>query len=498
MVIGALGLAFCAIAGAGCASAQDVSPVETPTALSFEAAQSRFERSSATLRAADHAAKAANHSARAVANLNRPTVTLSAQYLAYQKTLTLDLSQQRAEALGTTQDFLAGLPSAAPPEQAQIVGDIVARISAAMPGLFGALPAKLQYRQSDDVFRPTVQAVMPLYTGGVIPAIKRGAGANLAAAEARRQEVGELGQINLIRVYFGQLTAQALEASALETRIALDRLLYDAQRLEAAGFTPRSRTLEAQVARDAAERAYQRATLAHHTARVELAQVLDMEQVRPNTPLFVDTRPLPSAASFLGGEDAASATRQARAAGELANAGVDLARSQYRPQAFAFGSYNLNRDHALPIDPDWIAGVGVRFPLISSINRGQALAAAKEGATAASEATRAARIASTTATLRAWDMVEAARRSFVLLDANVAAAQESLRVQSVAFREGEGTLTTVLAAEAALSAARTQRIAAAYEYELSLAALLASSGRLSQFTDHMARADVRLTPTEPR
>ena len=105
--------------------------------------------------------------------------------------------------------------------------------------------------------------------------------------------------------------------------------------------------------------------------------------------------------------------------------------------------------------------------------------------------------AATTATLRAWDMVEAARRSFVLLGSNVTAAQESLRVQSIAFREGEGTLTTVLAAEATLATARTQRIASAYEYDLALAALLAASGRLDSYTEHMARADVRLSPGAP-
>lgn len=462
--------------------------------MSFEAAQIRAQSRSATLQAADHALQGAQHSATAVANLNRPIVSVSANYLAYQKTLSLDLSDQRQAALDNTQDFLGGLPATVPPEFTQIVSDITGRISAALPGLFGTIPDTLSYRQRDDVFRPAVTAVMPIYSGGVFPAIRQGAQANVAASAAKGREARELVQLNLIRVYFGQLTAEALEASALETRNALDRLLYDAQRLEAAGFTPRSRTLEAQVARDTAERAYQRATLAHQTARMELAQALEMTNVRPSTPLFIDTRPLEPATSFLGNEGRTPQTDQARAAGQLASAGVALAQSQYRPQAYAFGSYNFNRDHALPTDPDWVVGVGVRYTLMSNVNRGATLAAARENVAAANEAVRAAQTASTTATLRAWDMVEAARRSFILLATNVTAAQESLRVQNIAFREGEGTLTTVLAAEAALATARTQRIAAAYEYDLALAALLAASGRLDSYNDHMARADVRLSP----
>lgn len=96
--------------------------------------------------------------------------------------------------------------------------------------------------------------------------------------------------------------------------------------------------------------------------------------------------------------------------------------------------------------------------------------------------------------MRAWDLVEAARRSFVLLDSSLAAARENLRVQQIAFREGEGTLTTVLGAEAALAAARSQRIATAYEYDLALAGLLAASGQLDGFADYLARADIRLLP----
>ncbi len=469
-----------------------VSGMEEGTALSFDAASVRLSRTSATLQAASHSVASAEQTAKAVAALNRPLVTVSAQYLEYQKTLSLDLKDARQSALDSTQDFLGTLPSTLPPGYQQIASEITGKISAALPGLFGALPDSLSYRYRDDVFRPSVQAVLPLYTGGAITAIKRGASAGVAAAQAKEAEAQELAQINLIRVYFGQHTAQALEASAKETRDALDRLLYDAQRLEAAGFTQRARTLEAQVARDGAERAYQRAILAHQSARMELAQVLELGGVRPTTPLFVATRPLEPANGFLDNGDDTSQTRQAIAAGKLADAGVALAKSQFRPQAFAFGSYNFNKDDALPTDPDWVVGVGVRYTLLSNIDRGHALAAAREKVAAADEATRAARNASTIAVLRAWDMVEAARRSFVLLDSSMAAARENLRVQSVAFREGEGTLTTVLAAEAALSAARTQRIATAYEYDLALAGLLAASGRLPAFSDHMNAADVKL------
>ncbi|HCB76169.1 MAG TPA: hypothetical protein DEP91_08330, partial [Sphingomonas bacterium] len=148
-------------------------------------------------------------------------------------------------------------------------------------------------------------------------------------------------------------------------------------------------------------------------------------------------------------------------------------------------------------EPDWVAGVGVRYTLLSNIDRGHALAAARANAAAASDSARESRKAAVGATMRAWDLVEGARQSFLLLDSSLAAATENLRVQQVSFREGEGTLTAVLAAEAALATARTQRAATAYEYDLALAGLLAASGQLDRFPDYLRAADVRL-PLEPR
>jgi outer membrane protein TolC len=461
-------------------------------AISFDAASHRLDSVSPALSAASHAEAAARETQAAVATLRRPLVTASAQYLAYQKTLSVDLTGSKQSAESGTQDFLAGLPATVPPAFQQIAGDIVGRISQALPGLFAAIPDSLSYRYRDQLFRPTVQGVLPLYSGGAIPAIQRGARAGADMAVARAGQARELSRINLVRVYFGQLAAAELARSARETLDALDQLLSDARKLEAEGVTPRARTLEAQVARDSAARVWERAVIAQDGARDELARLLEMDAVHPSTGLFVVSRPLPPAATFLGGEADLPQSRQAEATRQVADAGVDLARARYRPQAFAFGEYNLNRNAALPTEPDWIAGVGVRYTLLSNVDRGHALNAARENAAAAADAARETRKAATSATLRAWDLVEGARRSFLLLDSSLAAAQENWRVQRVAFREGEGTLTTVLAAEAVLANARTQRAATAYEYDLALAGLLAAAGQLDRFPDYLARADIRL------
>jgi len=461
------------------------------TGLSFEAARERLGRVSPALSGADHEMRASEEQAAALKALNRPLVSASASVIEYQKTLSIDLTGQKDGFSNAANGFLDSLPGQFPPEFAAIVQQVAGRVEQALPGLLSIVPDSLDFRARDTVLQPTVTAVMPLYTGGAIPAVQRGAAAGVALARAKQAGARSLSEIKLVQAYFGQQLAVALLAAAVEARDGFDRHLVNARALEREGVIPHARVLQVQVARDAAERAVIRAEMEERTASDTLARLLDAAAgVRPTTPLFVNSRPLDPLPEFIatarGNHPQAMAADAAR---DLAGAGVDLARSRYRPQAFAFGSYNFNRDNALPTEPDWVVGVGVRYTLMSNIDRGHTLNAARERARAADDAARDVQKTITTETSRAYNLVETARRSFLLLDSGIAAAEESLRVQEIAFREGEGTATEVIDARTALTLARTQRIAAAYEYDIALSALLAASNRAGTFGDYLARPD---------
>lgn len=490
-------LIACPSAASGQTAEETGAPGDRSVAISFDAAASRLDNVSHALSGAGHEVKAAEDTADALKALNRPVITASAQYLEYQKTLSLDLSGAKSDAASATDSFLSGLPSQFAPAFQQIVGEVAGRVEQALPGLLSAIPDTLRYQYRDDVFRPTVQAVMPLYTGGAIPAIQHGALAGADVARAKQAQARELSTVNLVRVYFGQQVASQLLVSATDVRDAFDRHLSDAQKLEQQGVIPHATTLQVQVARDAAERSRLRAELDARTASDELGRLLDADGgVTPTTALFVDARPLPPVGDFLGGSDLPRA-READATRRLADAGAALAKSRFLPQAYAFGEYNFDHKQALPIEPDWVVGVGVRYTLLSNIDRRKTLDAAREHARAAADAAADVRKTLTTETVRAYDLVETARRSFLLLDSNIAAAQENLRVQQISFREGEASGAAVTEAIAALQTAETQRIATAYEYDLALAGLLAASGRLDEFSDFLSRADHRLALPRP-
>jgi outer membrane protein TolC len=418
-------------------------------------------------------------------------VSLDAQLIRFRKTFDLSLSDALDRAQSDLGAAIPGLISDLPGVPGDVLNAVGQRLEAALPEIFAALPHDIRLQVDDTTFRPTVTALQPIYTGGAIPALRRAAAANVDLAEARRQEALNLESVNLTRAYFGQVLAAEALKIALETRDGFDLHLKNARRMEEEGMLSRAQTLQVEVARDAAQRQVNRAELEHENAVASLARVADAEAgVTPTTPLFVNRDPVGPAAVFL---DSASQSNsrlvQAQAGRDLAEAGADLAASRMKPSVYAFGTYNMNPDDSLPTEPDWAFGLGARYTLMSSLDRRRMLGAARAQASAAGEVERQARDDARLLVTRAYNQVELARRQFLSMDSSLEAARENLRVQEVGFREGEATAASVIDARNLLGTARLQRAAAAYEYDLSLSALLAAAGSDQTLNDYLQRDD---------
>ena len=461
------------------------------TPLTYAEAEARLRTTSSLGRAAGYGVEAAEAQAQVAAGLNRPTVSLDAQLIRYRKTFDLSLSDALDRAQSDLGAAIPGLISDLPGVPGDVLNAVGQRLEAALPEIFAALPHDIRLQVDDTTFRPTVTALQPIYTGEAIPALRRAAAANVDLAEARRQEALNLESVNLARAYFGQVLAAEALKIALETRDGFDLHLHNARRMEEEGLLSRAQTLQVEVARDAAQRQVNRAELEHENAVASLARVADVEAgVTPTTPLFVNRDPVGPASVFLDSAGQSnSRIVQAQAGRDLAEAGADLAASRMKPSVYAFGTYNMNPDDALPTEPDWAFGLGARYTLMSSLDRRRMLGAARAQASAAGEVERQARDDARLLVTRAYNQVELARRQFLTMDSSLAAARENLRVQEVGFREGEATAASVIDARNLLGTARLQRAAAAYEYDLSLSALLAAAGSDQTLNDYLQRDD---------
>lgn len=446
-------LVFAALLPAAGALAQ--APPAEP--VSYEAATMRLGEVSDGLAASTAQVRARQAQAGAVATLRRPEVSIDVRELEYQKSLSLST--------GTIGPSLG-------------------------------LPSTLDLAVGGWAFRPVVSAVMPLYSGGQIGATQNAARAGIREAEAGVADTRQSLTVQLVQAYFGQQLATAVLAVRTDARAGLQRHFDDALKLEKQGFASRAQALQAQVARDDAERDYQKARNDLATATAFLANLLHSgAAVVPTTPLFVVTAPLDPLDAFV-----ASAAQnhpqvgRLGALGDQAREGVRIQQAKQRPQVYLFGQYDLNRREALFTEPDYIYGIGLKYTFLASADRGQQVQAARATQAAAEAGLRQARVDLATATTRAYNDLDTARSQYLLLDSSLAASRENLRLQQLSFREGLATSLDVIDAQLRLSGAQVQRLQAAYQFDVTLAQLLAASGQADRFSSYIARADKSIAP----
>ena len=454
-----------ALRGAGIGLAMLLSSANTalgqengPILLDLPAAQQRLiDRSDALDANAEVRSKEAQE--RSLRTLGRPEVSADIQTLEFEKSLDLSLG-----------DF------------------------APIAGQFG-ISSPLEIQRGSTIFRPMVSATVPFYTGGRIDATKSGAVAQIDEAEAVRDDTHDEVMIALIKAYYGQqLADQALgvRESVLE---GLQRHVDDVEKLMDAGLASKAQTLQAKVARDDAERRYQTAIATLATANETLAQLLRTPQgVAPVSPLFVNSTPLLPLEQY---KSAAQSNhpqlRRIDALKDQADAGIRIESSSQKPEVYGFAQYNLNADNALITDPDWIAGVGVRYTLFSGRNRDESVRSARAQRERAIAARREIQIQLDIAVSRRWFDADAARQRFLLQESAIASAEENLRLQTLAHREQQSTSLDVIDAQLGLERAEIERAQAAYEYIVALAELTRLSGDLLRFNEFQLQAD-RIIP----
>lgn len=463
--------------------------------LSFEAAEQQLVQRSHALGAAQAGVDASRDQSEALKSLWMPVVSLDAQELRYQKTITVPLDAAQSAAASGVSQFIQGLPAQLPPGTPPALADqIVSQLSQTLPGLVNSIPASVSFKVRETLFRPTLSAVMPIYTGGAISATQKTAEGMVSLSQAGLDETRDQLEVRLVENYFGLQLAQQTRALAAAHREGFRHHLDDARQLQAQGVISKGQYLQVEVAFNAAGRQYEQALSQEQTATVALANLLrSPEAVQPQTPLFVISAPLEDLQGFMAAaEKQFPPVRRAEAQREIARQGVEVASAGYLPSLYLFGQSSLDRDSELVTDPDWVIGIGLHYTLFSNTDRSKSESAARARLRGAEEAGAQVRNDIRTLTLRAWTEVETARKVFLTYNTDIAAAQENLRVQELSFKEGEATAAAVIDARNALHTVLTERAATAYRYDVALAALLSASGQVQRYGDYVKRADLEV------
>ena len=169
---------------------------------------------------------------------------------------------------------------------------------------------------------------------------------------------------------------------------------------------------------------------------------------------------------------------------------VDVKKGEYLPEVFLFGSYNLYEQDTLAADlnPDWMVGVGVKIPITTRTGRSGKLKAAKSTIIELEHLTTQAIQDLKLLVEKTWREASTALEEYNGLKSSLALARENIRMRDIAFAQGLSTSLEVVDAKLFLVSVKIQRQAAAYQYIVSLARLLALSDQMASFSNYQQQA----------
>ena len=434
-------------------------------AMTFDDARAIYREKSALFRvdaAEVERARAAAESAKA---LSGPRVDLIAMHVEGKKEIEIDV-----------------------PEKIQSAGKLLGQynLPVSIPSSYG-----INYDLGGP--RAVLQATWPLYTGGRISAQQNALAHKVREAEALQSERVEEKDAELAQRYWGVQLARSV-AQLRESRLADEEAqVARAKRFEAKGLISKLERMSVEVSRDTAKR---EATAAETSARVAEAELMAelREKTLPelSTPLFVLTGDLGTLSGWQKKARLNSPLlRKTDAQIQQAQEAVRAAKGNFHPQVFAFGMKNLVKHYLTPVEPDWMAGIGVKFTLWDNKDRMSDISAAKSLVTKATAAREETDNKLMSAVEVAFLRTTEAREEYDLTVSTVALAAENLRLREKSFSEGLSTALDVREARTQLTGAEIAQRAAAYKFVVSWAMLHASSGAMPEFSDSLKRADLR-------
>ncbi|CAJ1789298.1 hypothetical protein LMBIIBHN_00752 [Aeromonas salmonicida] len=214
--------------------------------------------------------------------------------------------------------------------------------------------------------------------------------------------------------------------------------------------------------------------------------MLKLKQAEPNTQLFINEG-MPQLDAFVQETLAVHpGLRLLAAKKEQAQGLIKLEKGKYAPELFLFGNYNLYEDDSLAskTTPDWLVGVGVSMPLVSRDGRSETVQAAKSAELQVNLLQAKTRQDLELLVEKTWREAAQGLEEYQALSSSQALAEENVLLRDKAFGQGLSTSLDVVDARNQLAGVKTQRAAAAYQYVISLARLLALSGQMNSFNQY--------------
>ena len=455
------------LAPSACLSVLLLCPVLLPNvtmaqSLSFDDAWQQLLTVSDKLKAESQEVKRTQAEQEAGEDLSLPSLNISGSYTHLEKPIELDLRDLNP--------FASLDPASLPPA----LGGALASI----PGSMFVTPFTEQ-----DIFRASLQAMWPIYTGGQITAAQGIHAAQVAEKEQQLQLATRDMFTLLVDRYYAVSVTEMLMQTQIQLVASLTEHADHAFKLEKQGQIAKVDRLNAQVALENARVSAGSAKRQHEMALIALSRMLHQPQVTTASPLFMATNEpsLPRLSQLTLTQHPALRLLEAKEA--QANGLIDVEQGRYKPTVFLYGNYTLYEDDSLfsQVEPDWMVGVGVKVPLLSRDGRSGKVEAAKSALLQARHTKAQTQQDLSLLLDQSYRQLQQAQEEVLALDVSLSLAEENLRLRDIAFNQGLSTSIDRVDAELTLSAVKTQQLGAKYRYVQAYARLMTISGQLDEF-----------------
>ncbi|MBE0442415.1 MULTISPECIES: TolC family protein [unclassified Psychrobacter] len=446
--------------------------LEVPSLLSLEQAQNILLQVSPKLAANQAAIASSEYQTDALDTLDNPLVFARVSATAYNLDTDLDLSSLKSGVVNEADSLAPYFPNL--PNLGELADE--------------RIPDSYELKRSGSTSGAGVGVLWPIYTAGRTTALT-------SASEARTQEAiadslldkNELYNTLIERYFKAQLAiiAAYLREDAYDTLQQTDHM---AQRLFEEGFISRVDRLEAQSALADAKSESVNANNDARLAMMALQRLLRTEyRIKPTTPLFVSSRPLPDVTYFQdlalanhpGLQKVAAKRKQAEQLHALSDTG-------YKPTVMLYGYGQVEKD------PSWVAGISASWKLWGGLDKTASLASSNAKIRQADLSEIEVSDNLLLLVEKNWHDVNNAQSRYQALQSNVDLAAEVLRLRQLGLQEGVNTPIEVVQAQTQSLKARTEQAQAANSYVQSLAALMQSCGTPLAFNTYLNAADIQL------
>lgn len=336
------------------------------------------------------------------------------------------------------------------------------------------------------------EVTLPIWMGGKINAANRAARINERTAVLQGDQTRNALISELVERYFGLALAEQVVVVRRQVAEGVRRHLEDAVALEQNGMIAHSERLYVEFKLAEAERELANAELQVATIASALSNTLGRESDwQPVTAMFTIDR-IEELAYY---QDLAAERNpllaQVSLKRKLAEEGVRVQRSEFLPQVVAMGGGSFYNYQVSGIVPRWAVGVGVNIKLFDGLNREYKYSAAKQTARRVGALQDKAGKDVSVLVEKLYNQLMNYRNQMASIETSLAFAEEYLRIKHAAFLEGMSSSSDLIDAELNLAGVRTERLQAAYNFDLLLARLLEAAGISDEFPTYVRRADAR-------